>query len=308
MSTRILTGARWSSAVLCARQAVYQGRGADGAPPHPSQERVWRRGRFIGEAIAKDVAAVYADAGLEVIAEPEIPWPAKNPIGTGHADIYVPAEGEIIEVVSTRDAALPKHKALQLAGYVMNHPQATRGTVLSVDPSSYEERSYPIDVEALRPEVERIQDEVVEGMSPGGRWPDRAGAHPGDFPCFWCAFKEDCWQGVDYPDPNRIKEPDKVAALQRLADIEDRISIDGKGVEHLKDERDEIRKELEPWITPGQDTVAGGIKVKVTPVAGAERFDLSAAVKAGHRIPDHLLPFISRNKGYSRWTVRRVGQ
>jgi hypothetical protein len=305
MSTRILTGVRWSSAVLCPRQAVYQGLGVVGAPPTPQQERVWRRGRFIGEAIAKDVAAVYADAGLEVIPEAEVLWPAKNPIGTGHADIYVPAEGEIIEVVSTKDAALPAHKALQVSGYVINHPEATRATVLSIDPSSSAERSDPVDVESFRPEVERIQGEVVEGLSVG-RMPDRAGAHPGDFPCFWCAFKDTCWTGVEYPDPERIEQPDKVTVLQRLADLEDRISIGGKTVEHLKAERDELRAELRPWIRDGKDTVAGGIKVKVTPVAGPERFDLSGARKAGHVLPESLRPFITTGKGYDRWTLKRL--
>lgn len=307
MTTRILTGPRWSSAVLCSRQAVYQGLGTEGAKPTPQQERVWRRGRFIGEAIARDVEAVYAEAGLEVEAEAEIPWPHRAPIGTGHADIYVPAEGEIIEVVSRKDAALPEHKALQVSGYVLNHPEATRATVLSVDPSSYEERSYPIDVESFRPEVERIQGEVVEGMS-GGQMPDRAGAHPGDFPCFWCAFKDTCWEGVEYPDPNRIHDPDQVIDLQRLADLDDRISVGGKQVEHMKEERDEIRARLRPHIKDKTETIAGGISVKVTPVPGPQRFDLSAATKAGHAIPDHLTPFITVGKGYERWTVKRVGQ
>ena len=308
MSTRALTGPRASSAVLCARQATYQGLGTEGAQPTPQQERTWRRGRYIGEAIAKDIQAIYAEAGLEAIAEAEIPWPPENPIGVGHADIYVPSEGEIIEVVSTKDAQLPAHKAMQAAFYAIAHPEATRATVLSVDPSTFEERSFPIEVESFREVIESLMDEVAEGIASGGeRMPTRAGAHPGDFPCFWCPFSQTCWSGVDYPDPERLNDPEQVSDLQRLAELEDRISIGGKAVEHLKEERDEVRARLRPHLKDGSETVSGGIRVKVTPVAGRQTFDMSAAAKAGHSLPDHLSPFVRTGKPWDRWTVRRVG-
>lgn len=301
---RVLEGSRWSSAVLCARMATFQGLGTEGTPPTPEQERIFRRGRFIGDAIAADVLAMYAEEGVEAVAEQPVPWPAKDPIGTGHADIYVPAEKHVIEVVSRKDGDLPAYKVLQVVGYAVNLG-AARASVLSIDPSTYAERAYPVEIEAFREQVEDIQSQVVAGLD--GVMPERAGAHPGDFPCFWCAFRKTCWDGVELEPADRLEQPEHVRLLQRLADIEDQLPVFTNREKELKAERDEIREALEPHITPGRETIAGGIRVKVTPVAGRTSLNLGAMGKTGHFLPENLQPFVTTGAGWNKWTVKRVG-
>jgi hypothetical protein len=289
---------------------VYQGLGTEGIAPTPEQERIFRRGRFIGDAIAKDVIATFADEGVEAVAEQEVPWPVQDPIGTGHADIYIPAEKHVIEVVSRKDGDLPAYKVLQVVGYAVNLG-AERASVLSIDPSTYAEKAYPVEIETFRAQVDDIAHKVSMGVMLGAQddqfMPERAGAHPGDFPCFWCPFRKTCWEGVELPDPDRLENPDHVRLLQRLADVEDQIPVFKNREKELTAERDEIRAALEPHIAPGREVVAGGIRIKRTPVAGRQSLNLSAAEKAGHRIPDNLQAFISEGKGYDRWTVRRLG-
>ncbi|HKY60030.1 MAG TPA: hypothetical protein VJP59_03375 [Gemmatimonadota bacterium] len=302
---RTLTGPRWSSAVMCARQSVYQGLGTEGTKPTPEQERVFRRGRFIGEAIARDVVETFKADEVDVIPEQEVPWPAADPIGVGHADLYIPSEAHVIEVVSRRDCELPGYKVLQVAGYAVNLG-ATKATVLSIDPTTYAERAYPVNIASMAPRVREIEAKVHRGMRIGDM-PERAGAHPGDFPCFWCAFKDTCWQGVELPEAGRLENDHHVALLQRLADIEDAIPQYANREKELKAERDQIRDELTPHIEPGRETFAQGIRVKVTPVAGRQSLNMTAAAAAGHALPDNLQPFVTEGKGYLRWTIKRVG-
>lgn len=310
----ILTGPRWSSAVICARRAVYEGTGAPREPISPQLARIFRRGRFIGEAISRDIAASLEEQGRPPgEAEREIPWPRALPIGVGHADHYVPDVKTLIEVVSTADGDLPSHKPKQLTGYVLNDPEAEAGLVLSIDPTTYEERVYPIDVEGLRAEVEEIQARVVHGLKTG-KLPGRAMTEAGELvesptqrPCFDCPFRRTCWTGHEPYPVGQL--PEKVHAdLLRLADLEDRAAADARVAElpEIKEEIGAIREKLRGLLLPGADYRGGDIGIKRSEVKPSRRFSLAKAETAGHAIPDHLLPFVSESGGHDRWHIRRL--
>jgi hypothetical protein len=50
----------------------------------------------------------------------------------------------------------------------------------------------------------------------------------------------------------------------------------------------------------------GGIKVRITPVAGSERFSLKDYKAAGHQVTAAMRDAITTSKGYDRWTVKDV--
>lgn len=301
---RLLTGPRWSSAVRCARQTVYQGLNAPEEPPPEDVQLRWRRGSILGAAAAEHIRREYIRRGGMPRAEEEIPWPAADPVGVGHADLYIPAERHIIEIVTTKDAALPEAKPLQVSGYVINHPKAIQGTVLSIDPNTSEERSYPIDVEGLSGAVARIEDQVMRGIRSGGDLlPERAGRHPMDWPCRECPFATTvCYQ--DWDEPPLVELPGVQADIERLADLDDLLAESKDPV--LEEERKALRDRLAPMVEPGKDYMAGNIRFRRTPVDGRRSLDLSSMEKAGYSLPRDAEEFVRTGKGYDRWTVRRL--
>lgn len=307
---RILTGARWSSAVVCPRRAVYEHQGAPRADWSAETLSMFRRGRFIGRAIAEDMDESLREQGRPVGEhEREVKWPAEDPFATGHADYYIPDERTIVEVVSTADCALPAHKAVQAAGYALNDADADAGMVLSIDPSTYMERTYPLDLEGLREEVERVEWLVTGGVRTS-HLPRRAMVDGGEVespsqrPCFGCPYMEHCWKGHEpYPVgslPETLHE-----AVVELADLEDQISR-FKKVPHLEERRQVIRDRLRGQMIPGAKYRGAGIQVQFTPVAPSRRFSLSAFEKAGHEMSGPAVEFVTESGGFDKWTVRRL--
>lgn len=305
MSTT-LTGPRWSSAVQCARRAVYEGVGAPREEATEEQEGYFRRGRLLGLVRAQELDEQLVAAGRpKGQAEREIPWPPDDPVGVGHADYYIPDELELIEVTSTEGCELPAHKVLQLAGYIIFDRLATNGRVLSIDPASLAERAYRIDPETFRDEVERIASQVVAGIR-DGVLPDRP-AHvesPTQRPCFGCPFLRECWKHWE-PHPVGTLPASVHDDLRRLAELEDDCAR-YKNVPHLEAEREEIRDKLAGMMAEGGVYRGGGISVKWTGVEGRRTFRLADYEKAGHRLPDVAEGFINNGKGHRRWTVRRL--
>ena len=305
MSTRVLEGARWSSAVMCSRMAAYQALGVDGEP-HPEHiERRFGRGRRIGEAMASEIIDTLAAQGRHAVAEHEVPWPADDPVATGHVDIYEVDANHPIEVVSTEGCTLPANKAKQVAGYAISLG-SERASVVSVDPKSGESRVYPINVEAFRPEVERIQGEVVSALRDGAI-PDRFdGAHPGAYPCAECPFLVGCMS--DYTPPPAGRLPGFGDDLLRLVELDGLIRSTPRGdhvIEYEK-ERDEIRDSLRGLMTSGEVYIEEGVQVKRTEVSGRRSFSFAAAEAAGYEIPESMRPFVSEGKSFDKWTIREV--
>lgn len=305
MTTTTLSGPRWSSAVVCARAAVYQGLGIDGDPYSDATERRFGRGRRIGRVIADEIADTLTAQGRAANVEVECPWPRENPVGVGHADVTIPDESKVIEAVSTAGCALPEHKALQAVGYAdsLGYENAT---VLSVDPHTGDERVYPLNIAELLPRVRAIQDAVVAGLN-GGPLPDRMNgspATPGAYPCDDCPFRRRCYDGWAPPPAGSL--PDHADDFDRLGAIEIAIKKAGKEGKALEAERDEIRARLAPHLVDGMDYIEAGVRVRRTPVAGRRSLSFSAMEAAGWSLPPEAEPFVSEGKGFDRWTVSEV--
>ena len=313
---RVLTGVRWSSAVICPRRAVYEGLGVEGEPWSPQMLSIFRRGRFIGAAIAADIEADLIEQGRPAgVAEREVPWPAADPIGVGHADYLIVDERRIIEVVSSVGCELPRHKALQGAGYAINDPDADEATVLSIDPSSYVEKPYPLDIDGLIDDVLEIEQVVVNGIRTG-EIPRRAMRPngydevegPNEHPCFECPFKRRCWSTWE-PWPSVELPESMIPKLERLAALEDYLATRKKEKEPEADaERKALRAQVRARMMPGVRYSAGGIRVHFVEVAATRRFSLADAEKAGHTLPESLQAFITESGAHERWTVRRTDE
>lgn len=308
MATRVLTGPRWSSAVQCSRRAVYEGLGIAGEPFSAETLGYFRRGRLLGETFARDINDQLVEQGRpEALLELEVPWPNPETIGTGHADLFIPDEGRIVEIVSSADCDLPAHKPVQAAGYALNWPDAKAATVLAIDPSSLRDQAFPVDLLGLQDEVHEIEQEVLRGLR-DGELPERPEGieSPSQRPCFDCPFRRECWKTWE-PWPVGTLPESLNGDLLRLADLEDQISR-AKKVEHLTDERDEIRGKLRGLMVEGGQYRGGGVQVKWTEVAPRRTFRLADYEKTGHTLPPAEQEFVKESGGYDRWTVKRVEQ
>jgi len=307
--TRNLTGPRWSQAVRCTRAASYQALAVEGLPYTEDTLRRFMRGTHVGRAMADTIVAEMAAQGRTALTEVECHWPPDDPIGVGHADLYLPDESTVIEVYSTTDTTFPRMKALQAVGYAVAIG-ASEAKVLVVNPSTYESRSYPVNVEMLRGEVEGLMAEVVSAVR-DGVIPERLNgdpkANPGAFDCQDCPFRQTCWEGWEPPPTGSL--PGCGDDLMRLVDLEREIKRTPRGdhVLELESERDEIRGRLRGLMEPGQDYIEAGVRVRRTEVNGRRSFSFSAAEAAGFALPADLLPFISEGKPSDRWTLREVG-
>lgn len=298
-----LTGARWSSAVVCTRRAVYEHHGAPVTPVAPEVEG-WRwRGQVIGDAVQHAVVAQWRALGRRPVAELEIPWPPARPFARAHADIWVPHERRMVEVKSAAGCVLNDSAVLQVVGQVVFHPRAQYGTVLVIDPSSGEERQYPVNVDARADEVWARVEEVRAGVE-DGVLPDRVCRHPGDGPALMCDRVEHCFDGWVRPDINRL--PGFGDLVRALADAEAACRREKKPPLEWVQKRDEIRARLRGVMEPGVEYVVNGWRLKRTEVAGSRAFRFTAMEKAGFALPLELEPFLTEGKGHERWIVEPV--
>lgn len=300
-----LTGPRWSSASICARWCVY---GAQGAPAreHTDVElERFARGKAWGRVIADGVMARLHREGRRPRAEEVIPWPKAEPVGNGHADMYIPHEALVVEVVSNAGGTLPEYKAIQAAGYALNHPNAQEAVVDSVDTHTGREHFYPLNLVKLAERVETIEQQVLAGLA--GELPDRVCRTPWDGPAQLCPHVDHCF--ADWQAP-RLDEllvtAGEADLLDRLAALEDEYGTAKEALDTVKAERDQLREKVAPLIEPGELTVAGDIGIRRT-VFTSDRFSLSDARKAGHNLPKRLDAFVTTSE-QSRWTVRRMNE
>ena len=283
--------------------AAYQGLEVEGDPYPEETLRRFGRGTRIGRAMAEEIVSTLEAKGRVAHAEVEIPWPADDPIGVGHADIDLPDEDTVVEVVSTEGCALPANKALQVAGYAINLGRS-KARVLSVDPKTGEERVYPVNVEGFRERVEAVQAAIVAAMA-GGPLPDRFdGAAPGAYPCFECPFRRGCFAEWTPPPAGRV--PGFEEDFERLAEIERRSRESKREAAELESERDEIRERLAARMEPGQDYIEAGIRIRRTEVAGRRSLSFTAMEAAGYLLPADVAEFVTESKPHSRWTVKEL--
>ena len=303
---RDLAGARWSSAVICPRWCVY---GAQGAPVRErteEEELMLARGQAWGKIVVDGVISGFAAQGRRPRREELIPWPAEQPIGTGHADCYIPHEREVVEVVSNAGGTLPPHKALQVAGYALNHPHAETAVVDSVDTHTGLEHLYPIVLSELEPRVRDIEAQVAAGLA--GELPERVCRTPWDGPAQWCPHRDYCFRDWE-PEPldELLVTIDEVDLLKRLADAEDAYSAAAKAEKAAKAARNEIRREVAKLIEPNTAHEAADLSKLQRTTYPIQTFSLAAALAAGENLPKRLDPFVNISEG-ERWTVTRRPQ
>lgn len=298
---RTITGARWSSAVRCARRAVYDHQDAPKSEPSEQQRRWWRRGKAVEAAIRGEIFAELRADGRRPRAEEEIPWPATDPVGVGHADAWIPSERMIIEIKSNGEAGLTREAALQTAGYAINK-RADQAVVISVDSNTFEERHYPISLDGLADEVHEIENRVAHGCRTGSL-PERACRHPNDTPAFFCPYVEHCFQDWQRPEPDVLLLDEEARVL---AELEDDVRQARDAVKAAERSRDEQRAALRPYLDPGQEVETASVRVRVSAIEPRRSLSLADMTKAGVAVPEHLEPFVKAGEPSERWTVRRI--
>ncbi|MGH3444845.1 MAG: hypothetical protein ACRDPB_05685, partial [Nocardioidaceae bacterium] len=241
------------------------------------------------------------DQGRRPRREETIAWPVEKPIGVGHADLFVPSEHLIVEVVSNAGGSLPEEKVTQAALYTLNHRNADHAVVLSVDTHTGDEHIYPIDLSGVEPRVRAIEEQVVHGCATG-ELPDRVCRTPFDGPAQFCPFVETCFEGWEFPPLEELLADS--AELEQLADTEDLVSDARKAMKDAEEKRDVLRDRLRPLVPANVEAVAGQIQVKRSEFSKTS-FSLADARKAGHTVPAELAPFV-KTSSQERWTVRRV--
>lgn len=309
MATRVLEGVRLSELARCARQCALRGLNAEPRQPTEREQRWLSRGQLFGFYAYQQFRERYGD---EVKREVEIPWP----LGTGHADIHVPSENLIVEVVSSvSPAGIIAGKMKQARLYLhFNTVGAEQAAVYVIDPSSLDrEDLYPV---VLRDEDrEGIEAEVaaVQAALNGGPLPDCAAATPDEcrHSCF-CAFTAQAWEDWQPPDPAISDDPELAEAVRELYEAK-RQEQTAKAV---ADEKKSARHEAEQrlgllGVEPGRDLLVAGLKVRRTLVKGRETFSLAAARSSGVWGPGHdevFGPFLKVGAGSERWSVDRAGE
>lgn len=298
----VFTGARWSSAVVCPRRAVYDHFGAPQTEPSDQVKRWRRRGKAVEQAIRGEIISDLRAQNRRPRREEVVPWPASDPLGEGHLDCYVPHTREAIEIKSRAGASLDASAALQVAGYCLNHPNAETAQVVSVDPSSFDEVWYPINVEALIPHIRELEQTVVAACG-GGDLPDRVCRHPGEAEGRFCPYAPTCFEGWERPTPDVLLLD---AEAVRLADATDETSRLEREAKAAKERRDALRAELRPHLAAGAELETPSIaKLKRTEIAGRQTLSLTDMASAGYSLPAELEPFKSVGKPSERWTVTR---
>jgi hypothetical protein len=261
-------------------------------------KRWWQRGKAVEAAIRGEIFSELREEGRRPRAEEEVPWPAADPIGVGHLDAYVPSEHLAIEIKSNGEAALTAAAALQVAGYTLNHPNATKAVVIAVDSNTFESKHYPIDVGGLEAQVREIEEKVVRGCRTGEA-PDRVCTHPGDSPAFLCAYVSTCFDGWSRPSPDYALLDEEAVVLAELVDDLAAKKADVKLADQaVKEQRGVLRAQL-----------VAGEKVETESIRNLGYFEqtsgrtlsVSALEKAGHQLPAELEPFVSGGTTFERW-------
>jgi hypothetical protein len=299
--TRILTGPRWSSAVMCSRKAFYEAAEAPRRQWTKVELQRFRRGQIWEEAVVADVVDGFRQQGRRPRRQETVAWPARDPIGTGHMDCYIPSERLVVEVVSNAGGHLPEYKCLQVAGYALNHPNADQAVVLSVDTHTGDDPVYPIDLSGLEPRVREIEQAVVGGVR-SGEPPCRTCRTPVDGPAQMCPFVEHCFSDWEWPSFEELLADSK--DLEELADAEDDVGQLRKELADAEEKRNTLRDRLRPLVPPGEEGIAGDVRIRRT-VFSKTSFSLSDLRKTGHKLPPKLDPFVKETE-QERWTVRRV--
>jgi hypothetical protein len=317
METAVLTGPRWSAIARtgCPRAGVY---GAQGSPEESTSDR--EQARFkLGHVIcngyrADDVADLEA-AGHTCTIEMPIPWPASDPVGTGHADLVVDGQhGRLVVEYTTNDDGDPDDaKLLQLIGYANNcgADMATLVVIAIAPRRKGRVYRYAFDLAEHQDLVARaleLEAAAAEAIRAGRA--DRVCQHPGDAIGRLCPHAGVCFADWEPTPLDELIGLDQ--DLHRLADIKDELAELADQAEPLEDERAEISSRVARYLDEGQQ-VRGGLEsdgsciVAKRIVTRRKTFSMS---KANKLVPGWLQGRLTQAVSESvseRLDIRRIG-
>lgn len=289
MSAAPLVGVRPSSAAVCPRMAAYQGLGEPAAPRDPELDGYAMRGQQIEDVVAERLRR----EGRRFRRQVSVPFPRREPFALGHVDFVLPAERTLLEVHSNRGAELEPHKALQLAIYACSRKGTQAAYVVAVDPSSLREQWWPVDFEAMRPQVDAVGEAIRRALD-GQGLPGRTCRHPQDSPGRWCPYRAPCFADWSWPEPVELLLLEDVVAELHAARAERKAA----------EAREHTAKELlVPFVEPGVEHQVGGFRVKRAARPARDTFSLTDYLAAGHPITDELAPFIHHGSPGEAWYV-----
>lgn len=295
---------RASSAVDCARKAVYEHRGAPAREFTDRERRILFRGKQMGKDYALMMAAKYgAD---DVQAERKVPWPDPEGPWVGHMDVYIMSQHLPIEVLSSQAGmAQIERKMLQVALYtVFDADAGDRARVVLLNPVDYSEDRLDFTVDAeWRARVATVVSSVQEALA-AGSLPERVCRKPSDAIGHFCRVADTCFEGWEPPEPAHIvSDPDVRRLAAALWSAKETERIARKELETIKGNREQVQADLAALLEPGE-YVVGPLKVKRTHIETAPRPNAAKIRAAKFPLPDE---FWKPGAVYDKWTLERDG-
>lgn len=299
-----LSGPRLSSLVMgCPRQTFYQAAGAPKRDVTYQESRWFARGHAISNAVRDEIIEELREDGQRPVRELAIPWPHEKPIGVGHADVWIARDKRIVEITSTAGGKLLAHKARQAAAYALNHAKAEEAYVCAVDPSAFDPKWYPVDWEALAPEIKDLQAEAAYSIEHDVE-PVRRCKRPSDAQKYHCPYADHCFADWEGEIEDVSLDLDLRRLIVDLADAESEVSTGRRELKLAEGERNLLRDEVRQRIPAGEPLIVGDYKVKRS-VSESQTFSLRAYLDAGHSITELMDPFVSTSSRES-WQVREA--
>jgi hypothetical protein len=305
MQLPVLTGARLSSLARCPRQAAYQALGQPAADPPPEWSVYLNRGRIFESYVALQYEAKYGKDNVE--RQREIPWGSG---WHGHADIYLPAEKTIVEILSAVAPAGEQlsDKIRQVRSYLLFDPEAEKAVLHVINPSSL--RRDDVMPIALTPDSSA---EILERVSLVQRAVDSNGTDMPSCVCDTptacryrgCGYTDIAWQNWTPPEPSDL--PDEARLLAADLYAHDQAVKDAKAALDAKtDLRQQTREQLRDLLQPGQEYQAGPLVIKRIEVTGRRTFNITAAEASGVFHDELLAQFSKQGESHDRWYLKRV--
>lgn len=301
---------RWSLAARCPRAAAHGLLGHEPAEPTDYQQRVWKRGKMLGEYMAERFEDRYGRDN--VIREKSVAWPRGLPLGELHTDVVVVSERLAVEVKSSHSPDSLISSALkQLAGEIHYDDDVDHGALALIDPIDLGEQILPF---VLSPEAAAEVEEIAEMVASAGRTgilPDCVCATPGACRGSWCPYTDVAWEGWEPPAAETLDG----AAAELATGAWQALRLK-RAYKQASEAADKTFKEitaqlLDLGVTPGREYLSGPLRLLASPVKGRKTFSLSRAEKLNlwtDADDSRFHDLITVGEGHVRWTIQKEGE
>lgn len=306
------TGARGvtSGMARCARQGAYAALATQPDPTPVDMAEFFRRGKWFEMMRLAEIEAVHGKENVQRARR--VPWEAGGELFAGEMDGYLPLVRTAVEIVSSvaPSADAIGHKVEQCRTYIVLDPEAERGIVDVINPSSLvADEHIPVTVNARQREEVLAKVEAVGAAleSGGADMPDRVCEHPREARGRMCRFAGTCF--AEFVEPwVELDDPEvKQAAAAAWQALELRVEHTRALVTADRDYRDQLDRLAELGVQPGKTTI-GDIDIARTVVKGKTTFKFALAVKAGAVDRSQVEEFVTVGAPHERWTLKRRGE